>query len=310
METRRLNYFVVLTSERHFGKAAARLHISQSALSQQIQRLERDLGMQLIDRSSIAFELTPAGERVLRQSRAILDRMHDMAGLSADAQAGRIGRLRIGISHSILYNQVPNVVRRYRREHPDVEVELHITVTPDNHEMLRLAQIEAAFSYTPPHSEELAFRELYRDPYLVVIPEDHPLAEAQGIELAQIKRESLLMAPRRNSPEAYDAIIGACIDAGFSAHDITVEQSSFIDQVAFVAAGMGVALLPGRLGRVEIAGVRLIPLVGTSLDSRFYFAWNPAVHNPARDAFRTLAASMLEEDGFLTKKREPSVKRG
>jgi len=142
METRRLEYFVVLTSERQFGRAAARLHISQSALSQQIQRLERDLGAQLIDRGAGSFQLTPAGERVLRHGRTILEGMSELSELTSDVHAGRLGRLRIGITHSMLYNQVPDVVRRFRREMPNVEVELQISVAPEIHERLRLSQIE------------------------------------------------------------------------------------------------------------------------------------------------------------------------
>ncbi|MEU1259319.1 LysR family transcriptional regulator [Streptomyces chartreusis] len=295
METRRLEYFVVLTSERHFRKAAARLHISQSALSQQIQRLERDLGTQLIDRSATEFELTAAGERVLRQSRAVLDRMDELAGVASDARAGRVGRLRIGISHSMLYGQTPSAILKYRRTQPAVEVELRIAPTPEVHEMLRLAQVEVGFSYTPPHSDELAFREVYRDPYLVVLPDDHLLADESELELAQLKEQNLLLSPRRYSPEAYDAIIGACIEAGFSAHDIVNEQSSYIDQVGLVAAGMGITLLPERLGRVKMPGVRFVPLA-SSLQSRFLLCWNHTVVSPTRDAFRTMAARVLSEN--------------
>jgi len=123
----------------------------------------------------------------------------------------------------------------------------------------------------------------------VAVPWDHPLADADGIELKQIKNENLLMSPRRNSPEAYDAIIAACVDAGFSAKAIAVEQSSFIDQVGLVAAGLGVALLPRRLNGVSIRGVNLVPLVGSELESHFYICWHSSVSNPARDLFAAFA---------------------
>ena len=294
METRRLEYFAVLTSEQHFGKAAARLHISQSALSQQIQRLETDLGAQLIDRAVSGFALTPAGERVLRQSRVVLEGMDQLKGLSADAQAGRFGRLRVAVPHSILYSQVPTAVHRYGHEHPAVEIEIRLDRTPEIHDMIRLAQVEVGFSYTAPASSELAVREMYRDPYVVVLPNAHPLGSATAVTLDQLKDERLLLSPRRNAPEAYDAIIGACIDRGFSAHDFTVDMTSYIDQVGLVAAGMGISLLPERLQqRVRYPGVRMVPLVGSGLESRLLASWNPSVANPARDAFVALATEML-----------------
>lgn len=296
METRRLEYFVVLTSERHFGKAAERLHISQSALSQQIQRLERDVGSRLIDRSAGVFELTPAGERVLARAHEVLDGVDALIGVSSEARAGRIGRLRVGIPHSVLYSQVPTVLRSFRRERPEVEVELRIQPTPALHEMAALAQIEVAFSYTPPARKNLATRELYRDGYLVVLPDDHRFASAEGLELAQLRDENLLIAPREHAPEAYDAIIGACIESGFSAHDVSVKSSSYIDQVGLVVAGMGVALLPGRLGRVVIPGARLVPL-RHPLESRLLLSWNPEVANPARDRFIDLLTATLHADG-------------
>lgn len=285
METRRLEYFVTLTSERNFARAAARLHISQSALSQQIQRLERDVGAILIDRSVVPFAITVAGQRVLEHSRRVLQGIDDLAGVTADARSGRVGRVRVGIVHSLLYGQIPEAIQSFRMGNPGVEVEVRIDPTGELYDMMRLGQIEAAFVYTRPEADDLIIREIYRDQYVVVLPASHALAHKTGIDLGQLRHERLLLSPRRHSTEAYDAILGACVASGFSAHDLTVERSSYVDQVGLVAAGMGVSLLPEKLSHINVPGVRMVPLVSPKLESRVLVARNPDVIDNTRDRF-------------------------
>lgn len=288
METRRLEYFVVLTSERNFGKAANRLLISQSALSQQIQRLERDVGAQLLDRSTVPFELTPAGERLLRHARRVLEGMAEIDGLSREARGGQLGRIRIGIVPSLLYSEIPAAIQAFRGAHSSVSVDMTISPTSDLYDMLQLAQLEAVFAYTRPSQEDLRFEEFYRDPYVVVLPADHRLAVNSAVDLRQLKNERILLSPRRDSAEAYDAILGACVASGFAAHDISVERSSYTDQIGLVAAGMGISLLPSRLAHLNVPGVRMVELRSPRLESRVLSVWNADIDDPTRDRFRTL----------------------
>lgn len=296
METRRLEYFVALTAERNFARAAEWLHITQSALSQQIQRLEKDVGAQLIDRSVVPFRVTVAGERVLERARRVLREVEELAEVTEDVRGGRVGRVRIGVVHSLLYSQVPAAIQQFRIRHPGVEVDLRISPTGELYDALRLGQIEAAFVYTRPDDDDLHTDEIYEDPYVIVLPSAHRLAGADGLHLRQLRRERLLLSPRRHSTEAYDAILGACVNSGFSAHDITVERSSYTDQLGLVAAGMGVSLLPRRLAVLHVPGVSMVPLLSPSLDSRLLIARHPDVIDSTRDRFalevtRTLTGS-------------------
>lgn len=285
METRLLESFITLTSEGNFSRAAARLHITQSALSQQIQRLEQTVGAILLDRSVVPFTVTVAGERVLNYARQILESVDELAELTEDVRMGRVGRVRIGIVHSLLYSQIPSAIHRYRSEHPNVDVEVKISPTGELYELLRLGQLETAFVYTRPEADDLATSVIYRDTYLAVLPSDHPLAAEKGLDLGQLRHDRLLMSPRRHSTEAYDAILGACVASGFSAHDLAVERSSYIDQVGLVAAGMGVSLLPSRLGTVNVPGVTMVPLVSPHLESTVLVAHNVGVADTTRDRF-------------------------
>lgn len=287
METRRLEYFAVLIAERNFSRAASRLNITQSALSQQIQRLESDVGAQLIDRSIVPFELTAAGQLLLDHTRPLLENMKRIDALATDVKSGKVGRLRIGFVPSLLYSQLPSTVRAFRKRTPGTEIHLHMAPTDELAPMLRNEQIDVAFLYTrPPSSSGLNYTELYREPYVVVLPDDHPLAHRPDVSLAQLSQETILLSPRRHAAEAHDAILGACIASGFSAHDITIENSSYSDQIGFVAAGMGISLLPQRLSdHLQVPGIAYLPLAAPKLESRVLLVINPNMDDRIRNRF-------------------------
>jgi DNA-binding transcriptional LysR family regulator len=285
VETRRLEYFVVLTAERNFARAAARLHISQPALSQQIKRLERDVGTRLLDRSVTPFELTPAGVRLLAHSYKLLDDMKDIDALLTDARTGLVGRLRIGIVPSLLYGDLPQAIRMFARLYPDAEIKLSKENTSDLVNMLQMAQIDVALMYTKPHVLALSHSELYTDPYVVVLPEEHPLAVQETVDLIQLRDEEMLMFPRHGAPEAHDTMIAACIGVGFSPRQTMINGSTYTDQIGFVAAGLGVSLLPRRLATVRIGGVVYRPVVNPVFTSIATIAWNPGVVDLTKDIF-------------------------
>ncbi|RWZ52667.1 LysR family transcriptional regulator [Labedella phragmitis] len=285
METRRLEYFVVLTSERSFGHAAARLRISQPALSQQIQRLEKDLGAKLIDRSVTPFELTQAGIKLLAHSRKLLDDLQEIDALVTDSRVGRVGRLRIGIVPSLLYGDLPAMVRSFRAQFPGIDLRVSKENTNDLVDMLSMAQMDVGLLYSKPRGEALSHSELYVDPYVVVLPSDHPLAAQDEVGLGQLQDEELLMFPRHGSPEAYDGMIAACVAAGFSPRRTMISGTTYTDQIGFVAAGLGVSLLPSRLATVRLTGVAYRPIAAPAVTSIATIVWNSSVHDPTKGIF-------------------------
>lgn len=285
METRRLEYFVVLTSERSFTHAAARLHISQPALSQQIQRLERDVGAKLIDRSVTPFELTPAGVRLLAYSRKLLDDLQDIDALVTDSRAGRVGRLRIGVVPSLLYGDLPNLIGTFGGLFPGVDLRVSKENTNDLVDMLTMAQVDVGLLYSKPQNQVLSHSELYVDPYVVVLPSDHPLAAQKEVDLRQLRDEELLVFPRHGAPEAHDGMLAACVGVGFSPRLTMISGSTYTDQIGFVAAGLGVSLLPSRLTTVRMDGVVYRPVVNPVVTSIATVVWNPSVPDLAKGMF-------------------------
>lgn len=285
METRRLEYFVVLTAERNFTNAAARLHISQPALSQQIRRLEQDVGAKLVDRSVTPFELTPAGVKLLVHSRSLLAEMEQIDGLLTDARTGRVGRLRVGVVPSLLYGDVPGTIRAFGRKFPDVELKLFKQSTTELIDALAMGQTDVGFMYSKPRSLTLSHSELYRDPYVVVLPVDHPLAAREEIRLNDLRDEEIMMFPRHGAPEAHDALISACLSVGFSPKHTMIDGTTYTDQIGFVGAGLGVSLVPKRLATVMIPDVVYRPIVAPPVLSIVTIVWNPRPSDLTRDLF-------------------------
>lgn len=290
METRRLEYFVVLTAEGNFSRAASRLNITQSALSQQIQRLERDIGSRLIDRSVVPFELTVVGTRLLAHSRTLLEGVDRIGALATDARHGRVGRVRMGLAPSMLYSDVPAMIRRFSTEYEQVETPVVRESAPTLIEQLRLNQLDVVFPYTrPPTSAGLSYTELHRGPYVAVLPDDHDLAGESDVDLGQLRDETIMLSPRFAAPEAQDAILAACLERGFSAHRITVEGSTYTDQIGLVAAGLGVALLPSHLANISLRGICYVPVSAPPIRSRIMMVWNPSMLAASRDRFLLFA---------------------
>ncbi|MEU7061458.1 LysR family transcriptional regulator [Streptomyces sp. NPDC046197] len=209
MELRQLTYFVTVAEELHFGRAAERLHIVQSAVSQQIQRLERELGAELFDRSPRRVRLTGAGERLLPEARAVL-----AAADRARAAVAPPPGLRIGTSTG-LGAHLDRVLAAFAERAPDVPVELFSLPVAERLDRVAAGQLNAAFvrgAEPPPGVRVLP---LWSDPLVAALPAGHPLAARPEIDLAELAGLPLTLTQRRNNPALVDLVVGACHRAGF-----------------------------------------------------------------------------------------------
>ncbi|MEU5537991.1 LysR substrate-binding domain-containing protein [Streptomyces sp. NPDC020362] len=209
MELRQLTYFVAVAEELHFGRAAERLHIVQSAVSQQIQRLERELGAELFDRSPRRVRLTAAGERLLPEARAVLAAA-DKARTAVAEPAG----LRIGTSTG-LGAHLDRVLAAFAERAPDVPVDL--VSLPVSERLARVAagRLDAAFVRSAEPPPGVRVLPLWPDPLVAALPAVHPLAGRPDIDLADLAGLPLALTPRRNNPALVDLVVGACHAAGF-----------------------------------------------------------------------------------------------
>lgn len=266
MELRHLRYFVTVAEELHFTRAAERLHIGQPPLSQQIQALEAELGVQLFLRSKRRVALTVAGERFLLRARRLLADAQAAADEARRAGLGEVGELRIGFTASMpLAGVLPESLRRYRARYPAVSLKLEEMFTGDQYDALRQQRLDVGFvRYNGDEQVPGVIRhELRRDRLCVVLHGDHPLAQRPQLVFADLRDEDFIV----HSPEVatgLPTLIRQLAQAAGFMPRIAQTAREAMTQIALAAAGLGVAILPSPLACVQLDGVRYIPLMDDS----------------------------------------------
>lgn len=264
MELRHLRYFVAVAEERHFGRAAERLHMAQPPLSQQIRQLEHELGLQLLTRTTRRVELTAAGAAYLERSREILRAVED-AGLEAGRiAAGREGRLRVGCVGSATYSLLPALARLLRAELPDVEFDFQgEMLSPDQATALHDDTLDLGLMRPLPDTTGLTVTHVRRERLLVAVPREHRLSRRRRLRVADLVGEGLVVhagggrSAMHGTVEELFASVGAEPEV---AHQVA-ETSTL---VTFVAAGLGLALVPEPTADLAVPGLVYVPLAGTA----------------------------------------------
>jgi DNA-binding transcriptional LysR family regulator len=258
VELRHLRYFVAVAEELHFSRAAARLRIAQPALSQQIRRLEQELGVALFNRTKRHVELTPAGRALLEEGGRVLAQAERAARTAQRAARGEIGPLAIGFTPSADLDILPRVLRRWHARFPDVEIVLHSLLPAAQVEGLRDGRIHIGFVRTPIEEAGLVVEPIQREPLVAVLPHRHPLARAERVHLGDLAPDTMILFPREIAPGYYDIFIGACRRAGFTPR--ILHPGSMQTNLALVSAGLGVSLMPASIRTLRRDGVVYRPL--------------------------------------------------
>jgi DNA-binding transcriptional LysR family regulator len=213
MELRQLRYFATLAEELHFGRAAAREHIVQSALSQQVQRLERELDVVLLDRTTHHVELTAAGSAFLIEARQILAQV-DRAAAAAQRAASLAPVLRVGVVDAS-YDSMPQILREVQERYPELEIHQVEAGVPEQFRLLEDGRLDVGIGRASLAPPEIA-SELFRlDPLGVLVPEGHPLAALPGVPVATLAAEPLLLAKEQRAPEFNQFVTELCRSVGF-----------------------------------------------------------------------------------------------
>jgi DNA-binding transcriptional LysR family regulator len=262
VELRQLRYFVAVAEERHFGRAAARLHMAQPPLSQQIRRLESDLGLQLLRRTTRRVDLTAAGEAYLVRAREIIAAVSSAAGEAQRVAAGLQGRLVIGCVGSATYSLLPQLVRTLREELPDLEVSVRgEMLAPDQVSALLDGRIDLGLLRPPVDPEVLRLEVLRSDRLIVAVPDGHRLAARSRVRLRELAGEDFVIHAGGGRSVMHDAVVERCREAGFEPR-IRHEVSETSTLVTFVAAGLGIAVVPAPVAELMVPGVAYRPLTG------------------------------------------------
>ena len=243
MELRHLRYFVAVAEERNFTRAAERLHIAQPPLSRQIQQLEEYLGVALIEKGSRPLKLTEAGQFFLAHAKPLLDQVRDLKAMTQ--RVGKLERtLSVGFVASTLYGLLPDIIRRYRERHPEVEVTLQEMTTVDQLKALKEGRIDVGFGRIK--SEDPSIRRIrLRDERMVVaLPSGHRLAQRQdGLRLVDLLHEPLLVYPKAPRPSFADQVLAAFSEANLMPDHVTEVRELQI-AMGLVAAGQGISIVP------------------------------------------------------------------
>jgi DNA-binding transcriptional LysR family regulator len=265
VELRRLRYLVAVADEGHITRAAERLGIQQPPLTRQIRQLEEELGVTLFERLPRGMRLTEAGRVVVEEARDVLARAERIRETAQRAARGEQGRLAVGYTSSSAFHPfVTQRIRAFREARPGVLLGLTEDGTPELVQALRDERVDAAFVRSASNDiSGLTLDLLLEEKMAAAVPVGHPLSRHEGkVALADLAEETFVFYRRPSGPGLYDAIMAACLAAGFSPN-VGQEASRMASSLSLVASGLGVSIVPASMQRMNVEGVAFVRLKGT-----------------------------------------------
>jgi DNA-binding transcriptional LysR family regulator len=287
MELRHLRYFVAVGEEQHFGRAAARLHVAQPALSRQIQDLEREIGFLLFDRLPRGVRLSAAGTLFLNDARRILHDVEEATRRAERTAHGKAGTLRIGIAFALSWHGlVVDSVREFRRREPDVELVVHHLLSIHQVEAVLSGRLDVGFaaSITPWH-KEVAHSPIAEDRMLLAVPNGHSLTKQKRIRLRDLQNMPFIWFQRWANPTSNDQLLQACARGGLRAPRIVQEAADRDTQLGLVQCQIGVAWLTESTRWHCPRGVVLLPVVDMDVRLPFNLIWKKGNSSPLLKKF-------------------------
>ncbi|MGX1022006.1 DNA-binding transcriptional LysR family regulator [Pseudomonas sp. Y3 TE3536] len=277
---RHLWLFLAVAEEKNFGRAAKRLGMTQPPLTEQIQILEQALKVKLFDRSRRGAALTPVGAAILPAVRKFADQLERLELAVEEAVAGHQGMVTIGAISSAMFDVLPEVIERFKQDHPQVTVSVREIDSVEAVPSLEAGDIDLAFARLDGDlGKGIEWRPLTEEQLMVALPVDHPLANHSEIALASLASEPLVMFARKVSPLYFDNLIATCRANGFSPR-VLHEVRSVASQIAFVSCGQGISLVPAAMKKLAPANVVIRPLAQQVSVVTTTYAWNAERANP------------------------------
>ncbi|MCO4272935.1 LysR substrate-binding domain-containing protein [Pseudarthrobacter sp. HLT3-5] len=279
MELRQLRYFLVVADELHFGRAAERLHITQPPLTVAVRRLERELGVQLFERTTRRVALTAAGEAFKDRVQAAVADLDDAAGDVADVAAGKSGKIRVGFVSSASYTAVPEAIRAFRQHRPRINLVLNPLTSGEQIEQLLNGNLDLGLIRDPGDVPGLSLELLSTEDLVLVLPETHRLAAAEEVRPQDLEGEPMILFPYRLMP-GFVARVLRLFDP-LPTPPVVIQQAIHQETVlGLVAAGLGISVLPESVQRFQMPGVTTCRFAGrpqTELHIARPYGQSPAV---------------------------------
>jgi DNA-binding transcriptional LysR family regulator len=295
MELRRLRYFVAVAEEGNVTRAAERLGIGQPPLSQQILTLERELDVQLFNRTGHGVSLTEAGKALMADARRLLHDAQQAVSNAQRAGRGESGQLHLGLTASAAFHPIVRaLIRVYRGTYPGVALTLTEGTTTQLLGLLEEGRLDLALLRPGTHSfAGMALYQIASERMKVVLPAGHPLARSRRIPLTALAGESFVLIPREESPMLHDEIMNACRHAGFE--PVPGQQAPQLSSVVnLVSAEFGVSIVPASVSQIRAEGVVYVDIAEAEVVTNLALASRDAGRSAKVDNFLAVAREACE----------------
>jgi DNA-binding transcriptional LysR family regulator len=295
MDLKQLRNFIAVAEELSFRGAAKRLDVAQPPLSQSIKRLEAEIGIRLLDRTSRQVRLTPAGTAFLEEARRSVDQLTRAVATARRVEAGGGGHLRLGYVNAATYGVLPELLNRFRSAHAGVEFDLQESTSFEMLKLLGAGQLDAAVvSSIPSLADKFHAQIISRDRLVVALAPDHPLAARDELALADLTPEPFVMFSASRGPATiYQRTLLACREASFAPR-IAHHAENIQSILGLVASHLGIAMVPEGVAKIAYPQVSFRPLADPSptLVYEIALAWRRDTGSPAREALVAAARGM------------------
>lgn len=293
MELRHLRYFVAVGEELHFGRAARRLGMAQPPLSRRIRDLEEELRLRLLDRTRRRVTLTRPGRVFLTDVRALLGEVDRAVQRARRVDRGEVGDLSIGTVAAADFTSFPRIVRVFHERHPEISLDLRDLTTPEQVAALRDHRIDIGFLRSPIKLPWLTVEPLLSEDIIVALPRGHRMAVHRSIPVPSLANEPGVFLRRSRAPTLSDIVLGVYRNAGLT--PATTHEADHPDGLlSYVAAGLGVSLVPASFRSVPRPGVVYRPLKPAPPKMAMLLAWRRNDLSPAGEAFLAIARDTVK----------------
>jgi DNA-binding transcriptional LysR family regulator len=295
MELRRVRYFVAVAEELHFRRAAQKLHLAQPALSQQVRKLELELGADLLYRNKRTVALTTAGTAFLPEARRLLRQADEAMRTAQGAREGARGNLRVGHLPDYVPSMLLRIFARFGVTHPG------ILISPETMSMRRAiddvgaGRIDVAVVGLPAPVGELEVTSIGVEGTVAAIADRHPLSGRPSIPLERLESEHIVLLPRTTNPTFFDGIAAACRTAGIAPTVVEAAEPDVMHALLTVAAGVGIALVPSSAAeRYSAQGVTFRPIAAPSPTTEIALVSRADSNEMMVNAFLRIARELVQ----------------
>ena len=281
MRFRKLHYFVTVAEELHFGRAAARLHIAQPPLSQQIKAIEDEMGAKLFERSSQKVSLTPAGAAFLPQARAMIENWEKIQESVRGVATGKAGNLSLGFVWAAGTPHFSAGIASFKQNNPEITLNLEEMTTSQALDALHAEKLDIAMVLYNPlmDTADLEHQHYESQQHILALPEHHPLAELAVVPLIKLHQLPFISFARQAHPSLYDQIMHHLHSAGVEPNIVQVARLTQTTRT-LVAAGVGIALVPDSTQFDQREGLTFRPIEGQLPELAIHFMWRKNSQSP------------------------------